>query len=128
MTKILVVEDDPINMRLMSEILRSIGITADEAENGKEAIEKTEKEIYDLILMDIGLPDMDGIKTMKVIRSRPDCKDAPVIALTAFAMKGDKERFLAEGFNDYISKPINVPEFMEKLEKIKKNAKKRKHS
>lgn len=118
MTKILVVEDDPINMRLMSEILRSIGITADEAENGEEAIKKTEKEIYDIILMDIGLPGMDGIKTMKMIKSKPDYKDARVIALTAFAMKGDKERFLAEGFNDYVSKPINVPEFMEKLEKI----------
>lgn len=120
MTKVLVVEDDTINMKLVLEILKEVGFSADEATTGKEAIEKTEKEIYDLILMDIGLPGMGGIEVTKIIKSRHGYKDVPVVALTSFAMRGDKERFLAEGLDDYISKPINVADFMKRLEKYRK--------
>ncbi len=120
MTKVLVVEDEPINVELVREILSAKGFTADEAENGAEAIEKAKKGIYDLILMDIGLPGMDGTEVMKIIRDMPGYKNVPFIAITSYVMKGDKERFLEAGFNDYISKPIDVVGFMKRLEKYRK--------
>lgn len=120
MTKVLVVEDSPLSMELALDILYAQGFTACGAENGKEAIKMVEKEIYDLILMDIELPDMDGVAVTKIIKSKPEYKNVPVIALTAYAMKGDRERFLGEGFDDYISKPIGVDDFMRRMEKYRK--------
>ncbi|GFO96150.1 signal transduction histidine kinase [groundwater metagenome] len=120
MTKVLVVEDSSLNMELALDILNAQGFTACGAENAKEAIRMVEKEIYDLILMDIELPDMDGVAVTKIIKSKPEYKDTPVIALTAYAMKGDRERFLGEGFDDYISKPIDVDDFMRRMEKYRK--------
>lgn len=78
-----------------------------------------EKEVYDLILMDIALPQMDGVEVTKIIKSMPRYKNVPVIALTAYAMKGDRERFLEAGFEDYIAKPIEIDEFIKKIEKYK---------
>ncbi len=115
MTKILVVEDDPLNMELTQEILNSMGFTVHGAKDGTEAIKKVEKEYYDLILMDIGLPDMNGIEVTKIIKSRPQYKNVPVIALTVYAMKGEKEKILESGLDDYISKPINVPDFQKRI-------------
>lgn len=120
MTKALVVEDEPINIELVREILSVKGFITDEAENGAEAIEKAKKRIYDLILMDIGLPGIDGVEVMKIIRGMPGYKNVPVIAVTSYVMNGDKERFLEAGFNDYISKPIDVADFMKRLEKYRK--------
>ncbi len=120
MTKVLVVEDDDINMRLVFEILKVKDFKADGAENGAEAIKKVEKELYDLILMDIELPGMDGIETTRMIKSKPQYKDVPVVALTAYAMKGEKERILAAGLDDYISKPIRLDDFLERMEKYRK--------
>ena len=118
MVRVLVAEDNPLNMELVQEILTSIGFTVFGAVNGKEAVAMTEDGSYDLILMDIELPVMDGISAVKIIKSRPQYKNVPVLALTAFAMKGDRERFLAEGFDDYIPKPIDMPDFMKKMEKF----------
>lgn len=115
MTKILVVEDEPLNMELTQEILNSMGFTVRGARDGKEAIKNIEKESYDLILMDIGLPDMSGIEVTKIIKSMPRYKNVPVIALTVYAMKGEKEKILEAGLDDYISKPINLPEFQKKI-------------
>ena len=120
MIKVLVVEDTPLNMELVLEILGAQGFTTDRAENGEEAIKKADTDIYDLILMDISLPGIDGIKATRIIKSKPAYKNVPVIALTAFAMKGDKERLLGDGFDDYISKPIDVPEFIKRMEKYRK--------
>ena len=120
MTKVLVVEDTPLNMELILEILDGQGFIADSAENGEEAIDRAEKEIYDLILMDIELPGMDGIEVAELIKNMPAYKDVPVIAMTAYAMKGDKERLLSKGFHEYISKPIDVPEFIKRLERYRK--------
>lgn len=119
MAKVLVVEDNPLNMELVVEILRSQGFDVGEAKDGAEARRKAEKEVYDLIIMDIGLPDMDGVEVAKLIRSLPEYKFKPVVALTAFAMKGDKERFLKEGFDAYVSKPLNVAEFAKLMEKYR---------
>lgn len=116
MTKVLVVEDNPFNMELVLEILKSLGFEAHGMINGEDAVKEVEKHQFDLILMDIELPLMDGISAMKIIRTKPGYENIPTIALTAFAMKGDKEKFLADGFDDYIAKPIDVPEFMKKMQ------------
>ena len=114
--KALIVEDNPINMELVMEILTANGISVDEAVNGEEAIEMVEKETYDLVLMDIELPGMDGVDATKIIKSRH--KNLPILALTSYAMKGDRERFIAAGFDDYISKPIDVDDFIDKINKL----------
>lgn len=119
MMKVLVVEDDPLNTELVLEILNAQGVSAEEAVDGTEAIKKAEKQVYELIIMDIALPGMDGVEVTKIIKSKPQYKDVPVIALTAYAMRGDRERFLEAGFDDYIPKPIDVAEFARKIEKYK---------
>ncbi|MDD5616429.1 MAG: response regulator [Candidatus Methanoperedens sp.] len=120
MVKVLLVEDNPLNMELIIEILQSQGFTVDKADDGEKAVIMTEKSTYDLILMDIALPGIDGIETTKKIRSMPQYKNVPFIALTAFAMAGDKERLLNAGFNEYVSKPLDVHEFVKKMEKYRK--------
>ncbi len=120
MVKVLVVEDNPLNMELILEILRSQGFTVDTVDDGEKAIKITEKSAYDLILMDIALPGIDGVEATKIIKSRSNYKNVPVVALTAFAMAGDKERLLKAGFDDYISKPLDVHQFITKMEKYRK--------
>lgn len=119
MTKILVVEDTPLNMEFLLEILKSQGFDVDGVKDGEEAIQKAQKEVYDLILMDIALPGKDGVETMKIIKSMPGYKSVPVVALTAFAMTGDRERLLKAGFDAYASKPIDVPALMKILDKYR---------
>lgn len=119
MTKVLVVDDDPLSIEYVVEMLTTCGFMAETAVNGEEAVKKAQIEVYDLIIMDIELPGMDGVAATKIIKRKPGYEKKPVIALTAFAMKGDRERFLAEGFNEYFSKPVNVAEFMEVLKKYK---------
>ncbi len=117
MKRILVVEDNEINMKLCREIIRYGGYEMIEARDGNEAIEKAMKEMPNLICMDIQLPGMDGVTAMKKMKEYPELKDIPVIALTSYAMPGDKERFLSEGFDDYISKPMKVQEVLETIKK-----------
>jgi len=120
MTKVLVVEDNSLNMELEMEIIESMGFSAHGAADGKKSVEMARKETYDLIIMDIELPDMDGIEATRLIRDIPGYKNTPFVALTAFAMKGDRERFLASGFNYYVEKPLDIKEFMKVLDKYKK--------
>ena len=101
-------------MELVFEILLAKGFIVHASIDGEEALRKIEKDVYDLILMDIELPGMDGIETTKIIKAKD--KNMYVIALTSYAMKGDRERFLTAGFDDYISKPLDVSEFLKKLE------------
>ncbi|MFA4935114.1 MAG: response regulator [Candidatus Methanoperedens sp.] len=117
--KVLVVEDNPLNMELVTELLNAQGFITDGAKDGEEAVQKAEKDVYDLIVMDIGLPCIDGVEATKRIRTKSRNKFVPVIALTAFAMKGDRDRFIKSGFDAYLSKPINVPEFMKVIGKYK---------
>lgn len=119
--KILVVDSNPINMELTLEILNSMGFVAEGTEDGKEAIRKAEMEPYDLILTEIMLSGVDGIELRKIIKAKVVNNNTPVIALTAYALKGDKERFLGAGFDDYIAKPIDVIEFTKRMEKYKSN-------
>lgn len=118
---ILVVEDNLINQKLIVRILQKKGYLVDTADDGKEAVKKLSYSNYDLVLMDIQMPKMDGIKATELIRKKEkneNAKMTPIIALTAHAMKGDKERFLKAGMNSYISKPIKQNQLMETIEKL----------
>lgn len=117
--KVLVVEDKPDNMKLALEILNAQGYTAHGVVDGEAAIKTAETEVYDLILMDIGLPGIDGIETTKIIKSKPQYKDVPVIALTAYPLEENKAKFLEAGLVDYLSKPIDVVAFMKMLGKYR---------
>jgi len=124
MMKVLVVEDDGLNRLLLSEILTAQGFKVDIAADGGEAIRMTENELYHLILMDIQLPGIDGIETTRIIKNKFFYKDIPIIALTAYALKEDKERILASGLDDYISKPIDLYDFIKLMGEYRINVKK----
>jgi two-component system cell cycle response regulator DivK len=109
---VLVVEDNDTSMKLFREVLQATGYTALEASSGEEALALAAESTPALILMDIQLPDIDGIEALRRLREDERTAHIPVLALTAQAMKGDRERFLAAGFDGYLSKPVDVPEFM----------------
>ena len=109
---ILLVEDDFMNMKLVQHVLESQGYTVVKATTGQEALEQVKASPPDLILMDIQLPDIDGMTLTRIIRSKDTNKETTILALTASAMKGDREKILKTGCNDYISKPINVETFI----------------
>ena len=103
--KIAVVEDNPDN-RMLVEALLEDRYEISEYETGVEAVEGLGGNIPDLVLLDISLPEMDGTEVLAWIRQQDELKDLPVIALTAHAMAGDRDKYLAAGFNDYVTKPI----------------------
>ncbi len=106
-TSLLLVEDNAVNQMVVTEMLQNPGITIDLAGNGMEAIERLEGKKYDAVLMDVQMPEMDGIETTRIIRSKLGLTDIPIIAITAHAMYGDREKCLASGMNDYIPKPVD---------------------
>ncbi len=108
--KILVVEDNQDSRELVVKVLRNKGYQMIEAEDGEQAIEKAIAEIPNLILLDISLPKLSGYEVAKRLKEMDAFKDVPIIAFTAHAMKGDREKVLIAGFEGYISKPINVRE------------------
>lgn len=108
--KILVVEDNDRNRRLMRILLKSKGYEVIEATTGEEAMNYLKDQKPDLILMDIQLPHTDGLELTKEIKSTEATSDIPIVAVTAYAMKGDRERILKAGCDGYISKPINTRE------------------
>jgi len=118
---ILVVEDNKKNRILFRDILQARRYRTLEAETGEEALVLLQNERPDLILMDIQLPGKDGITITKEIRGNVDTKDIPVFALTSYAMKGDKERMMEAGFDSYLSKPINVGEFLRTVDDFFQN-------
>ncbi|MBU4223191.1 MAG: response regulator, partial [Euryarchaeota archaeon] len=115
MTTALVVEDNILIREFVIDLLKMHGVIVQEAADGEEAVKKAQGSAYDLILMDINLPGMDGIEAARIIKKGQ--KDVLVIAVTAFAGKGDRERFLACGFDDYMPKPLEIPDFIKTLEK-----------
>ena len=110
--QILVVEDNEKNMKLFRDVLGAKGYRTLEATTGIEAVDMASEHTPDLVLMDIQMPDLDGVEALHRLRGLAHTATIPVIALTAQAMRGDDERFLAEGFDGYISKPVNVREFV----------------
>ncbi|MBI1359789.1 MAG: response regulator [Alphaproteobacteria bacterium] len=114
--RILLVDDNPVNRQVVKLFLASLDAVFIEAINGREALEKLSRERFDIVLLDVHMPVMDGKETIRQIRnSTEDWRDIPVIALTADAMSGDKERYLGMGMNDYVSKPIDSRELAQKL-------------
>jgi len=105
--KVLLVEDNPINQMVAIEILTLAGMTVHTAKNGLEAIEKIKDGAFDVVLMDVQMPEMDGLEATTRIRNDLGNKDLPIIAMTAHAMRGDREKCIAAGMDDYISKPID---------------------
>ncbi len=116
MTKILVVEDNENNRYLVNFMLKAKGYTVINAVTGEEGIELAEKEKPDLILMDIQLPDIDGLEATKGIRKLKENRNVPIVAITSYAMVGDQEKALKAGCTGYIEKPINPDTFMAEIE------------
>lgn len=114
-SRILCVEDNPQNMRLVRKILTSSGYEVLEAENGLDGVDIAVSGSPHLILMDINLPDIDGLEATRRIKENPSTQHIPVIALTANAMYGDEERCIAAGCDGYISKPVSKSRLIEEL-------------
>jgi two-component system, cell cycle response regulator DivK len=110
--RILVVEDNEKNMKLFRDVLTATGYQVLEATTGGSAAELAAKHAPDLVLMDIQLPDIDGVEALGRLRADETTAATPVLALTAQAMHGDRERFLGAGFDGYISKPVNIVELL----------------
>jgi two-component system cell cycle response regulator DivK len=110
--RILVVEDNEKNMKLFRDVLSATGYRTLEARTGGEAIELATANPPDLVLMDIQMPDVDGVEALRRLRADERTAAIPVLAVTAQAMQGDREHFLAEGFDGYLSKPVNVRELI----------------
>jgi two-component system cell cycle response regulator DivK len=114
MTKtVLVVEDNELNMKLFHDLLEAHGIRTVETRNGNEVLNLAREHKPDLILMDIQLPEVSGLDVTRWLKADETLKTIPVIAVTAFAMKGDEQKIREGGCEDYISKPISVTHFME---------------
>jgi CheY-like chemotaxis protein len=118
--RVLLAEDSLVNQKLAVALLEKCGHTAVVTENGREAVAASESQDFDLILMDVQMPQMDGFEATSVIRAREkgSGKHVPIIALTAHAMKGDRERCLEAGMDDYVAKPIDATELLETIEAV----------
>ena len=114
---ILLTEDDKVNQMVLTKLLEERGYSVDTANNGVEAIEMFEKKSYDVILMDIQMPLMDGVEATKRIRKMENGKNIPIIAITAYALNGDREKFLSHGMDEYIAKPTKVNKLYSTIDK-----------
>jgi two-component system cell cycle response regulator DivK len=114
--KILVVEDNPMNLELVKDILETSGFAVVEAKNGNEALEMANREQPDLILMDIQLPELDGLEVTRLLKTNSSTRRIKVVALTAHAMRGDEEKARRAGCCGYIAKPISTREFISVIE------------
>jgi len=116
--KVLIVEDNELNMKLFRDLVEASGYETITTRNGLNAHELAREHKPDLILMDIQLPEISGLDVTKQIKADDDLCTIPIIAVTAFAMKGDEERIRQGGCEDYMSKPISVPHFIATLQKF----------
>jgi len=114
--KILIIEDNPANMKLAANVLAKAGYETLEATDAETGIQLAKDETPGLILMDIQLPGMDGLTAMHLLKGDQNTRDIPIIALTAFAMKGDEQKMLEAGCDGYIAKPIRYKEFLATVE------------
>ena len=114
---VLIVEDNELNMKLFHDLLEAHDIGTLETRNGKDVMDIAREKKPDLILMDIQLPEISGLDITKMMKADDELKSIPIIAVTAFAMKGDEEKIRESGCEDYISKPISVVSFIETVRK-----------
>ena len=118
MVKILLVEDNDENWDMLSRRLQRRGYDVARAADGQEAVDKAVTEGPDIILMDVNLPIMDGLEATRRIRARPDGTAVPIIALTAHAMAGDRDKALEAGTDDYHTKPVELPRLLAQIETL----------
>ena len=117
--RLLLAEDNVVNQRVALAILKRLGYQADVANNGLEVLEALQRQTYDVVLMDVEMPEMDGLESTHLIHQQWPAEERPsIIALTANTMQGDRERYLAAGMDGYISKPIRVESLMEALSQV----------
>jgi len=113
--RVLVIEDNERNMYLIAFILEKMGHRVLRAVTGEEGVERAEREVPDLVLMDVQLPGIDGLEATRQIRASAAARDVPVVAVTSYAMTGDRERLLAAGCNGYLEKPIDPDTIMAEI-------------
>jgi len=117
-TNILIAEDNPVNRELLREMLEIWGYDVSEAGNGREALESIARRRPDVLLLDLDMPVLDGFETIRQIRANPQSATLPVLAVTAYAMQGDREKILANGFDDYTSKPIDFASLGRQIQQL----------
>jgi len=118
MIRILVAEDNAVNRELLRELLEARGYSVSEACDGQEALHMIEQSLPELLLLDIGMPVLDGFAVIRKIRENPRMAPLPVVAVTAYAMRGDREKILASGFDSYLSKPLNPSSLTQELDRL----------
>jgi len=120
MIKVLIAEDNAVNRELLREILEAHGYAVDEACDGQAALDMIEQIRPDILLLDIGMPVLDGFAVVRRIRENPRFAALPVLAVTAYAMQGDREKILNSGFDGYLSKPVNWAVLEEEMNRLLK--------
>ena len=118
MSKVLIAEDNPVNRELLRELLEIRGFSVIEAGDGQAALRLLEESRPDILLLDLDMPVLDGFATVRRIRENPAWASLPVLAVTAYAMQGDREKVLASGFDGYQSKPIKASTLVEEMERL----------
>jgi two-component system cell cycle response regulator DivK len=118
MIKVLIAEDNPVNRELLRELLEGRGYEVEEACDGEEALAMIDRTHPNVVLLDLGMPKLDGYGTIQKIRKDPKLIGLRVMAVTAYAMRGDREKILDAGFDAYLSKPINAALLSEELDKL----------
>lgn len=117
-TRVLIADDHEQNRKMIRIVLQKIGYETSEAVNGEEAVRIARETLPAAILMDIQMPRLDGMQAMKILKAAPETAAIPIVALTSYAMRGDRERFLAAGFDGYLSKPIDIKGFQKALQEL----------
>lgn len=120
--RILLAEDNVVNQKVALRMLERLGYRADAVANGLEVLQALDRMPYEVVLMDVQMPDMDGLEATKKIRALPPKRQPYIIAMTAHAMKGDREECLQAGMNDYVSKPVRIEELQGALERSRLDA------
>jgi CheY-like chemotaxis protein len=118
MTSVLIAEDNPVNRELLREILENRGYTVTEAGDGQDALTLVDEIRPDILLLDIGMPVLDGYAVAKRLRDNPNTAALPILAITAYAMQGDREKILQSGFDGYLSKPIDAIALAEEMQRV----------
>ena len=117
--RILLAEDNVVNQKLALRILQQMGYRADLASNGIEAVESVGRQAYDVVLMDVQMPELDGLEaTRRIVATWPEGRRPRIVAMTANAMQGDREMCIAAGMDDYLTKPIRVDRLVEALSHV----------
>jgi len=118
MINVLIAEDNPVNRELLREILENRGYSVTEAGDGQDALTLVHEIQPDILLLDIGMPVLDGYAVAKKLRENPKTAALPILAITAYAMQGDREKILQSGFDGYLSKPIDASALAEEMQRV----------